>query len=620
MVHRMRLLSVGVDPSLLERIQIVLERSGEFEVATSLTAQDALAAMVNGSFDLVISAHQLPGLDGIAFLKEVRDRFGDIPFVLRSKMGNGDFMIEARSLGAELCLLGGDDPMTQCAELVQAARCAMQRDTPRQPAKKGEQTGQYLVDRQPIGLGVVQNSRFVYLNDHAVRMTGYSREELFAMHLWDLIPPGERKGMEAVDIAGVQGDPLLSMQGFDFPAKTRESRWAITSASGIDFDGRPASLVTIQETSERPRTEELRAVCDRLTAANEELHERFASLQESEELLRKMIVASPDIIVRTDLEGHIVLINQTGAVLAGCDDPADLIGRSVFSFFAPESLPVAIENTRLMFEHPLGPIEYIFITRDGRRIPLEVNGDVLYTPLGSPLGMVYFCRDVTERRQAEESLRQANQKLTILSGITRHDIRNQLVALNGYVELLREEVPDASHDRIFSQVRAASRQIESMIQFTKEYEEIGVHSPGWQVVRVVVEQAGASIGPASIVLENKLPSTLEVFADPLISRVFFNLMDNAARHGTGHTSVRFSVEEREGTTVILCEDDGPGVSPDCKDRIFEPGFGQNSGFGLTISREILGITGIAIRETGEFRRGARFEMLVPPGAVRHSAG
>lgn len=349
---------------------------------------------------------------------------------------------------------------------------------------------------------------------------------------------------------------------------------------------------------------------------NAQLQARFDSLQESEELFRKMFVASPDIIVRTDLEGKIVLINQKGAELAGWTDPADLVGKAVFSFFAPESLPAALENTRRMLERPLGPIEYTFINREGRRIPLEVNGDVLFSPQGQPLGMVYFCRDVTERHRAEESLRQANKKLTMLSGITRHDIRNRLLALNGYVEILHQEVNDASLDRIFSKVKAASLQIEEMIQFTGEYEQIGIRSPVWQPVRAIVARAGECIGPAVITLENDLPHDLEVFADPLISRVFFNLMENAVRHGTGRPSIRFSAEMRDETTVILCEDDGPGVPTDCKERIFEPGFGTNSGYGLTISREILEITGISIRETGEEGRGARFELTVPIEAAR----
>lgn len=75
-------------------------------------------------------------------------------------------------------------------------------------------------------------------------------------------------------------------------------------------------------------------------------------------------------------------------------------------------------------------------------------------------------------------------------------------------------------------------------------------------------------------------------------------------------------EIRDGDGVITCEDNGSGVPVDEKDRIFEKGFGRNTGFGLFISREVLGITGITIRETGEPGKGARFEIVVPKGAWR----
>jgi len=66
----------------------------------------------------------------------------------------------------------------------------------------------------------------------------------------------------------------------------------------------------------------------------------------------------------------------------------------------------------------------------------------------------------------------------------------------------------------------------------------------------------------------------------------------------------------------VCEDDGMGVPAEEKEKIFERGFGKNTGLGLTLSKEILSITGITIRETGEPGRGARFEMTVPKGAYR----
>ena len=153
-----------------------------------------------------------------------------------------------------------------------------------------------------------------------------------------------------------------------------------------------------------------------------------------------------------------------------------------------------------------------------------------------------------------------------------------------------------------------------MVQFTKEYEEIGVHVPAWQDCRTLVDTAAKQAPLGKVMVENNLPASAEVFADPLIVKVFYNLMDNAVRYGGKITTIRFSALERNGDEVLVCEDDGDGVPQDEKEKIFERGFGKNTGLGLALSREILSITGITITETGEPGKGARFEMVVPKGA------
>ena len=93
-------------------------------------------------------------------------------------------------------------------------------------------------------------------------------------------------------------------------------------------------------------------------------------------------------------------------------------------------------------------------------------------------------------------------------------------------------------------------------------------------------------------------------------------MDNAVRYGGKITTIRFSVEESGNDPVIVCEDDGDGVVAEEKEKIFDRGFGKNTGLGLFLSRVILNITGITIRETGEPGKGARFEMAVPANSYR----
>ena len=225
-------------------------------------------------------------------------------------------------------------------------------------------------------------------------------------------------------------------------------------------------------------------------------------------------------------------------------------------------------------------------------------------------------RDITNTKEAEEALRQANKKLTLLSSITRHDITNKLTVLQGYLAILKKKQPDPTLNDYFVKVSTAAQNISSMIQFTREYECIGVNAPVWQDCHTIIDTAVKESQLGKVVVKNDLSIGTEVFADPLIVKVFYNLMDNALRYGEKITTIRFSMRESGDEPLIVCEDDGDGVVAEEKEKIFERGFGKNTGLGLALSREILSITGITIKETGEPGKGARFEMAVPKGSYR----
>jgi signal transduction histidine kinase len=227
--------------------------------------------------------------------------------------------------------------------------------------------------------------------------------------------------------------------------------------------------------------------------------------------------------------------------------------------------------------------------------------------------------DITDRRQAEEALRMANRKLILLESTTRHDISNQLMAIGGYLDLLHEEVTDPVLDPYFTLIDNARSRISNIVQFSKVYGQIGVDAPVWQDCRRIVDAATTDSRPDKARVSNDLPAGGEVFADPLIVTVFFNLIDNALRHGEKTKTIRFSLEKCDGNRVIVCEDDGIGIPSGEKEQIFGQGCGKNTGLGLFLAREILAITGITIQENGIPGRGARFEIVLP-GAMWRSIG
>lgn len=225
-------------------------------------------------------------------------------------------------------------------------------------------------------------------------------------------------------------------------------------------------------------------------------------------------------------------------------------------------------------------------------------------------------QDVTEQKKAERALVQANTKLNLLSGITRHDINNQLTALRSYLSLLDNTPAGTPKNKYLEKAEQAAGRISAFIEFTREYESIGIQAPVWLDCRTLVDTAIRQAPLGRVTAKNDIPTWVELFADPLVVKVFYNLMDNAVQYGGTITCIRFSPKQCGDNYVIVCEDDGVGVPAEEKEKIFERGFGKNTGLGLALSREILSITGITITENGKPGKGARFEITVPKGSYR----
>jgi signal transduction histidine kinase len=231
--------------------------------------------------------------------------------------------------------------------------------------------------------------------------------------------------------------------------------------------------------------------------------------------------------------------------------------------------------------------------------------------------MLNMARSQAELRGIEDALSRANKKLTILSSITRHDIKNQLTALALYLELSKDELstnPNASE--YLKKEMAIAEIIGLQIDFTKAYEDMGKTAPVWQNINECIRRAVAIL-PMQAVRADVDRSDLALYADPLFEKVFYNLIDNALRHGGNTlTKIRISCHETDNGLVLICEDDGVGITRVDKEHLFMQGCGKHTGLGLFLSREILSITGITIAETSEPGKGARFEMNVPKGAYR----
>ncbi len=337
-------------------------------------------------------------------------------------------------------------------------------------------------------------------------------------------------------------------------------------------------------------------------------------LLESEERYRSLVENLNDVVFTLGDDWRITYVSPVGERQFGYSS-ADLLGKPFTDVVFSEDLPMLRKRPREISEGLIGPIDWRLVHRDGSLSWVRTSTRPFTDSTGTS-SFFGIISNISQQKQDEEALRQANRRLTLLTSITRHDISNQLTVLMGYLDLMKHQPHDSTFDGYLQKLDDVAERISSMIRFTKEYEEIGVREPIWQDCRSLVDSAAKEAPLGNIVVENDFPAGVEVFADPLISKVFYNLMDNAARYGGEITKIRFSMERRGHDRVLVCEDDGTGIHEADKEKIFNRGFGKNTGMGLALTREVLDITGITIAETGEPGKGARFEIVIPEGTWR----
>jgi signal transduction histidine kinase len=249
----------------------------------------------------------------------------------------------------------------------------------------------------------------------------------------------------------------------------------------------------------------------------------------------------------------------------------------------------------------------------GKPATLMVKASPLYNRRGEVVGAIELIRRVTGQTPAETALHEENNKLRLLSSITCHDISNQLATLQGSTKIAVPGNADPATNGTIEKIASAVITIQHQLEFTRIYQNPAMQAPAWVSVCDTIR----SSCPLGITLACTCDSC-EILADPMIAKVFFNLFENAAKHGGHVTTVTVLCERDSDRLVITFADNGVGIPPGEKQKIFEKGYGKNNGLGLFLSREILALTGISIRETGHFGNGARFEMTVPKGAWRVS--
>ncbi len=436
----------------------------------------------------------------------------------------------------------------------------------------------------------------VYLNDDIEEITGYTSSDFIrnAVRTYaSIIHPDESAYVERSINEAFMADESW---GIEYRINTRngDTRWVYENGrAAIDGEGETRVLdgIIIDITDKKEAEEKIKT---------------------EQEFIKTLLDTSPAFFVAIGEDGTILKVNA--ALLEAVEyREEDLIGKDYLTALVPEEEHGYLSDifSQIMNNGESTTNQNHIVSRTGKEILVEWHGREASSCEMAPGFIVGVGIDITGKIQAEDSLREANRKLNLLSSITRHDILNKIMTIKGYLAVVGEKESDEELAEYLEQLKNAADAIERQIEFTRQYDQIAINEPEWISLSGLLEEIDDSLLPITAICDPML-----IYAEPMIGKVFMNLYDNALRHAEGATGITVRCQETGAGLLITWEDNGPGIPYDQKEKIFESGVGRHTGFGLFLVSEILDITGIAISETGMPGVGARFEIQVPKGGFR----
>ena len=444
--------------------------------------------------------------------------------------------------------------------------------------------------------------RLIYTSPSFTKLLGYTEGEKKDCSVLDLVHPDDRERvsavLEEVSAGRNAGTPT------EYRMLTRDGDYRYVESVGVilsGIEGVDGIVIHTHSVHERKQDEQ--------------------ALSESEERFRLLFRYSNDAvyifgITASGMPGKIMDANDMAAHQTGYTKD-ELVQKNLLELCSRD----LIRQSRAIMMELLTRGEVRFETekvkKDGGRLPVEISARL--AKIRDRTYIIATSRDISRRKREERALRIANQKIQLMNIVAWHDIQNTVTGLRNQVELFKDQEMDKKQKKFMDSEKEVLRIIERQLQYTKEYQEMGTHSPQWvnlpQVLRMIV-----SFGEIGSLKFRMDLHDLELFCDPVIEKVFSHLIDNTRRHGERATEIHISCHETADGLLLIYEDDGVGIPRERKKELFVRGAGPATGFSLYFIHDILEISDMTIRETGEPGTGVRFEISVPRGLYRGSAG
>ena len=473
-----------------------------------------------------------------------------------------------------------------------------------QSLKESEEKYRGLVELAPDGVVAVNAEGTVTsVNRSFLKLMGYDSErEIVGKPFTELMT------MRKEGIPRFQGMFMSLMKGesaspseFLYVRRDGASRWAEVHSGLLVKDGKPVGAqVIMRDVSERKKAEKL-------------IHE---NQQKFEGLFRR----NPEAAVYLDLDFKVLDVNPRFCELFGYS-AKEVEGKRINEVVVPEDMMEEAETLDKDAKKGYASRDTVRKRKDGSLVHVSISATPV-TIEGRLFGYVGVYKDITNLKGAEEHLKEinmklvvTNEKLHVVGGLARHDVRNKLVAVTGNAYLLRQKlVGDAKALGQLNDMEAAVRLVEEIFEFARIYEKLGVEQLTSMDVGKAVEGAVSLFsGLKGVKMVNECRG-LTVLADSLLSQLFYNLIDNSLKYGEKTQQIKVYCKTSSSNQLeLVYEDDGVGIPDNVRSNLFKEGFtsGKGTGYGLFMIKRICEVYGWTIQEKGAQGKGARFIMTIP---------
>jgi len=338
------------------------------------------------------------------------------------------------------------------------------------------------------------------------------------------------------------------------------------------------------------------------------LHSASRKMKDDAIFQKEMITRLPvGIFIKTADDGRYVFWNEACGDLFHLAAPI-VLGKTDRELF-PSDIVVTIEKEDRHLFLNRGEVKSKIISNKylGNRI-IHMIIVPIFDSDGLPQYILGISKDVSQEN--------INLKMDLLFSITRQDILDNLAVIMSHLERAQLKNTHDDMQKFFDKTIGSIESIRNQISYMRALQELGLVSPKWQLVRQAFYDALKLLPDARVDIFTDV-GKVEIFADPLLPRVFFTLLENSFRAGSRTiTVIRLSVRRENNGLTIMYEDNGPGIPEHEKEKMFETGYEEDTCRGLFLVKELLGFTRIRIRETGVPGCGVRFEIDVPEDKFR----